>query len=324
MVAFVALCGRLAAVSLGAMLILAAGHACAQSTAPLDPEKMAEIRAAQAACLACHSPQGLKAPPREGMDLKKLATMIHDVSTFQASSHGRVKCALCHGPATASYPHAATAKSEVSPCSECHATKVLRIEMQFDASVHAKNLKDKFTCWSCHDPHVYNIAAKIGAPKAIVTQDNTMCLDCHNSDLQFSKFAPVNKRRPNIDQIHDWLPNTKMHWQAVRCVECHTPAGRAFSHEIQDKTKAERNCVSCHTQESSLRTRLYRHLVAEEQQTLGFVNSVFLPNAYVVGATRNPWLDTTMLSLAALTLAGVLGHGGLRILVSLWRRRRGG
>ena len=228
------------------------GHAAvfAQSEAPIDPAKLAEIRDANAKCFACHSPEGAKAPPRDDLDQKKLLTLVHPVDLFNATNHGRVECRACHGVGATIFPHPENLRAQVSPCAECHASKVFRIETQFEKSVHARRLKDKFTCSSCHDGHAFKVAAKIGNPRQIVSQDNAMCLDCHDRDARFGEFAPVDKRRPNIDTIHDWLPNTRLHWQAVRCVECHTPAGRAFSHEILDRSQAERNCVSCHTQET--------------------------------------------------------------------------
>ena len=63
-------------------------------------------------------------------------------------------------------------------------------------------------------------------------------------------------------------------------------------------------------------------LVAEEQEQFGFVNSVILTNSYVVGATRNRWIDGAVLWLVAATVAGVMGHGLLRLALAGWRRRR--
>jgi formate-dependent nitrite reductase cytochrome c552 subunit len=204
----------------------------------------------------------------------------------------------------------------------------MKAEQQFEASVHARNLKDKFTCSTCHSPHVDLIASKLIDPHKIVAQDNKHCLECHDSDLQFSKFAPddektsLKKVRPNIDAIHEWLPNTRLHWQAVRCVECHTPPTKTLSHEILDKEKAEKNCLACHSANSSLKTRLYRHLVKEEQQTLGFANSVILSNSYVLGATRHPVLDTLILVAFAAMILGLLAHGIGRIVARIIQRRK--
>jgi hypothetical protein len=174
------------------------------------------------------------------------------------------------------------------------------------------------------------LAKRLMDPAKIVEQDNHGCLACHNSDAAFARFAPASKQvpgskkaRPDIDSIHDWLPNARAHWKAVRCVECHTPevaAGKMLSHEILNKDKAEKKCLSCHSANSSLKTRLYRHMVKDEQLRLGFTNSVILSNSYVIGATRHPLLDQIVLGLIALTLVGVLGHGAVRFIAALRRK----
>jgi hypothetical protein len=96
----------------------------------------------------------------------------------------------------------------------------------------------------------------------------------------------------------------------------------ALSHEILDKEKAERNCVSCHSQDTALRMRLYRHVAQEETNELGFLNSAVLGDAYVIGATRNVYLDKLALWLTGLTLAAIGLHAGIRILSGLYRRWR--
>ena len=208
---------------------------------------------------------------------------------------------------------------------DCHSKKANLIEDQFDKSVHAKNLSDKISCPTCHNPHVMRIASKLIDPHKIVAQDNRVCLSCHDSEEKFAKFAPDKKERPLIDDIHNWLPNTRLHWKAVRCVECHTPAvapGEMISHEILNKDKAEKKCLSCHSADSSLKTRLYRHLVKDEQQRLGFTNSVILSNTYVLGATRNPLLDTLIMMAFAAILVGLLAHGLGRIIARILQKRK--
>lgn len=311
-------------------LLIAAAPAGAQTkgAAPTDPALVAKIRASNAECYACHSEQGLNAPPRADLDLQKLRNFIHDPKQFDGSNHAGMECKICHGQGYVAYPHDADAKTKISECSECHATKSLRVEQQFEASVHAKNLKDKFTCVTCHNPHVYRVAAKLGDPRKIVTQDNQMCFDCHNSDLRwrdFSKALTPVKARPDLDSLHSWLPNPKLHWGAVRCVECHTPASAVkslgVSHEIQAKDKAEKNCVACHSQQAQLATRLYRYAAETGAGDLGFSNANILGSAYVIGATRHPTLDRIVLAAFALTLLGVLAHGAIRFLAATRRRR---
>lgn len=317
----------LAAAPLLTVLLLAA-PAFSQTTGavPPDPALVEKVKQANAQCFSCHTRAALIYPPRQDMDMEKLKLLTVDPQAYDHSNHGGVDCKNCHGQGYVPFPHRPEARTQTSQCSECHAQKVLRLEPQFDKSAHAKELPGKFTCQTCHDPHKYQVAKKIGDPRDIVAQDNAMCVDCHSSDRAFHKLAKPDTERPDLDRIHDWLPNQQLHWKAVRCVDCHTPVSTmkqlSLSHEILPKERSEKDCVSCHSTNSTLRTRLYRHLVDQEVQTAGFTNSVILRSAYVVGATRNTYLDMAGLALIALTTAGVLGHGFIRILTGLWRRWR--
>lgn len=313
------------------------GAAFAGSDAPVDQATIEKNRKANVACFECHSAAGVAKPPKAGVDMSKLKESRLEPDVFTPSDHGVMDCRQCHaGTHYDPYPHSAMGKDETSPCTECHAAKVLRLEPQFEASVHAKNekLKEKFTCSTCHNAHVNIVALRLKDPAKIVAQDNHGCLECHNSETTFGKFAPddekkpgLKKKRPDIDTIHAWLPNTKAHWNAVRCVECHSPEvkpGKMLSHEILNKEKAEKKCLTCHSANSSLKVRLYRHLVKDEQQKFGFTNSVILSNSYVIGATRHPLLDTVLIGLVILTLLGVLAHGAIRIVAALRRKDKKG
>lgn len=303
--------------------------------AEVDTATIEKNRKANETCFGCHSAAGIAKPAKPGIDLSKLRDSHVETAIFNSSDHGVMDCRECHSTKFygENYPHDPAGKAATSPCTECHAAKVLRLEPQFDASVHAKiqGVKEKFSCNTCHNAHVNVVQKRLKDPAKIVMQDNQGCLDCHNSDATFAKFAPDNektpghkKARPDIDTIHEWLPNTRAHWKAVRCIECHTPAvaeGKMLSHEILNKEKAEKKCLSCHSANSSLKTRLYRHMVKDEQQRLGFTNSMILSNSYVIGATRHPQLDLILIGLTLLTLVGVLGHGALRFFAA--QRRKG-
>lgn len=314
---------RRAVLVLATTLALAFPAVAADEAAPkpIDPELVEKIRKSNAECYGCHTEAGMAAPPRTDMDMTKLAGLLLEEADFKLSGHGQMECKTCHGASYAVFPHAEGAKAKISPCEECHAVKVMKIEKQYHSSVHAKNVADKFTCHSCHDAHLFNVAAKLDSPKSAVAQDNAMCLDCHESEERFRTMAPADKKRPDLDRIHKWLPNHRQHWSAVRCIECHSPVAKTQSHEIVNKDKAERDCVSCHTRESALKTRLYRHLVKDEQEKLGFVNSVILSNSYVIGATSNRYVDLAVLGLAGATVAGLLGHGFIRLITAFLRRR---
>ncbi len=293
------------------------------AAASISAEQLAKNKTANDECFACHSEQGLKTP-HEGVDLNKLKGLLQSPEAFYASDHQRLVCTKCHNDGYDDFPHAADARDSTTTCTDCHSKKADAIQKEFDLSVHARNLSDKFSCTTCHNPHLMRVADKLVDPHKIVAQDNRVCLGCHDSDAQFAKFAPEKKVRPAIDDIHEWLPNTRLHWKAVRCVECHTPAvaaGQMISHQILDKDKAEKNCVTCHSANSMLKARLYRHLVAEEEEKFGFANSIILANTYVLGATRNPLLDTLIIAAFAAMLLGLIAHGVGRIISHIVRRR---
>ena len=298
------------------LLVMAWPVVVAAQEAPPSAGPTEKVREANAECFACHSEAGLHAPPRDDLDLKKLRGLLQDPDTFYQADHRRQACTKCHNEGYDEYPHAEDAKDSTSTCVDCHSKKANLIEKQFEKSVHAE-LADTMTCPTCHDPHRMRLADQQSDAARIVAQDNRVCLSCHDSDERFARFAPEKRSRPLIDDIHAWLPNARLHWKSVRCVECHTPEvapGEMLSHEILSKEKAEKNCLVCHGANSTLKARLYRHLAKEEQERLGFANSVILATSYVPGTTRHPLLDTLVLGAFAAMIIGLLLHGLGRLL----------
>ena len=303
-------------------LLLSFSSPTRAETQKINPALQEKIRLSNEKCLECHSEVGLAKEKKPDLDLRKLSGLLLVPESFHKSNHGKVECLACHVKGFADVPHAERDRKLINWCDECHTRAFLKIEDQFLASVHVKALPNTFTCVSCHDPHVFLQAKLFENPRDAVSQDNQVCLRCHGSDEQFARLTAV--KRPNLAQKHAWLPNLERHWQAVRCVDCHTPVSpKLLSHEILDGKRAERNCVACHTVDSMLRVRLYTHLVAEEREKAGFLNSVFLNEAYVVGATRNRLLDAMSVSVIGLVLAGIAAHGLARVFFA-WRRRSNG
>lgn len=321
---------RMLALAVIALLLVVCPATAAETKGapPKDPETQQMVRTWNGECIACHTEQALLFPPRAGLDLEKLANALVDPFKFQASDHAGMACKTCHGKGYVDYPHVPAKEAKALECAECHAQIAFRVQAQFDQSVHARNLAEQFSCNTCHDPHVDRVARAVADPRKTVALDNAKCMACHNSDERFAEYGgkiPQGKSRPDIDAIHAFLPNTQRHWQAVRCIECHTPASTHakldLSHEILDKERAQRDCVTCHSQDTELRARLYRYTQTEANQ-LGFVNSALLGDAYVIGATRNVHIDRIAVWLIVLTLGGVVVHGLIRILAGIFRRRR--
>lgn len=67
-------------------------------------------------------------------------------------------------------------------------------------------------------------------------------------------------------------------------------------------------------------TKLYSHFASKERAERGWLNAILFNNAYVVGATRNRWLDWGTVALTSLTVLGVAMHATGRWLGARLRR----
>lgn len=274
----------------------------------VDPELPAKIKKWNDDCLSCHSEAGVMKPPRAGMDMKLLATLVRDEARFHAGDHGAMACKDCHTEAYVPYPHLPKAVEKIKGCVECHQQPAKIIEPEFKLSVHVKELGAKFTCLSCHESHDMRKASKLGSPHLATVQDNRQCMNCHDSDKEFAKFKP-EARRPDMEVAHDWLPETERHFAQVRCLDCHSPVSElTLSHEVQVKEKAVKDCAACHAPGGELGKRLYKKILRDGQDGwAGFMNSPWLGEIYVIGANRNAWVEWGGLACLILTLLVVLG-----------------
>lgn len=268
--------------------------------------------------------------------LEEFTESIHGVQLLEEGNTDSAMCSDCHTSHSVGNTSTATVKQAITEsCGDCHDKAYNSYERTEHGKIAAKTGGNTVRCTDCHGSHGVALLSTLPDTREKVKADNKMCIACHNSDLAFAKFAPLKpgqkaddknalkEPRPNLDQIHKWLPNAQLHWNSVRCVDCHTAAAEEQSHEILNDKKAERKCVTCHTRDSALATRLYRHLAEEEEQKYGFANSIILANSYVIGATRHPLLDGLIMAAAALMLIGVLGHGAVRYLTGRSRRKNG-
>lgn len=299
-------------------------HPCGHAE-DVTTDDAAQVREANSACLDCHAadpsgppdhPQANASPARK----RRVAPPI-DAALLQSSVHAELACTECHGNAQAKWPHEKGV--EAKSCPRCHKPFARTIQPEFERSVHALQSPDSFKCVSCHDPHSMRKAESLGSERRIAAHDNAMCLACHNSDQIYGAYTQTP--RPDLLRSHSWQPNPSLHWSAVRCIDCHTPdkSGGTVSHQILPKEQAARLCVDCHSTEPSLLTRLYRHEVVEQRAAaVGFINSYILTQAYVLGVTRNRYLDWASLALLLTVLAAIAGHGLIRIATRSLRQGR--
>lgn len=278
-----------------------------------------------ALCLDCHGKSRfLIENPNTGLIEKHKMSEGYRISesAFNLSNHRTFKCTDCHSEDYQTFPHKGELRFEPkSTCMDCHEGdeqtakyNFEKIADEFSKSVHSNLHNDEFTCWMCHDPHTYKISARTDSTvKNVIAYDNSICLSCH---ADIDKYQLISdKTNPNILEKHDWLPNQALHFQNVRCIECHARVNDTImvAHNIQPKEKAVKRCVTCHSQNSILMSSLYRFQTSESRNSLGFVNSVILNEAYVIGANRNFYLNAISLAIFGLMLLGILVHASFRI-----------
>jgi hypothetical protein len=166
----------------------------------------------------------------------------------------------------------------------------------------------------CHDPHSYHITARTEENLLQTIQyDNEICLNCHSDQSRLGLLSD----REIYDMVnqHEWLPNNKLHFQNVRCIECHTRVNDTIlvAHLVLPKEQAVRLCVECHSQNSLLMATLYKHVKQETRENQGFINSAILSQGYVIGANRNYFLNYGSLVIFGLVILGIAAHAILRI-----------
>jgi len=270
-------------------------------------------------CFKCHG-QGIFEYTNANLGRQVKALMfsekIIDRIDFYDSNHKSFSCTDCHSEDYTAFPHDGKLRMEQQyNCIDCHGgdEKFAKysfeaIEAEYQASVHFKLEEGGFTCWKCHDPHVYKISVRNSNNlKETILYDNNICLNCH---ADFSHFQLLTDRDEiNILAKHDWLPNQSSHFKSVRCIECHSEVNNDIpvSHLINPKEKAVRKCNECHSQNSLLMSSLYK-FESKEQRKDGFFNGIIMNESYVIGANRNEYLNIFSLIIFGFVILIISGH----------------
>ncbi|KPL25976.1 MAG: hypothetical protein AMS23_03780, partial [Bacteroides sp. SM1_62] len=109
--------------------------------------------------------------------------------------------------------------------------------------------------------------------------------------------------------------NQALHFQSVRCIECHTQISDSIlvAHLVLPKEEAVQNCSECHSSDSRLMATLYKFQSIEARNQYGFFNAVVMNEAYVIGANRNYFLNLVSLVIFGLVCVGLVVHIVARI-----------
>lgn len=262
---------------------------------------------------------------------------ILDTIQLAGGVHHSFNCIDCHSMDYETYPHDGELKLEpMMTCIDCHGGDPTyedwqfdRIEEEFQKSVHYETHGDQFSCSKCHSQHYYRATARTSSSLSeIVNYSNNMCLSCHDN---MTKYQLVSEdAKPQLIDIHSWLPNQELHFRRVRCIECHTEVQDSLmvSHNVLRKEHATKNCVECHSANSMLQASLYKYQNLRARTEIGensqksFLGLFTANNSeenfsyeyYVIGASSVPSLNTIFAVLFFVTLGGIVVHTVLRII----------
>ena len=249
---------------------------------------------------------------------------VIDSVAFYTQNHCSFKCTDCHDVDYAQFPHNGQLQMEEMPsCLDCHEGDENTAKYHFEdiykeykASIHYKKFGNSFSCWLCHNPHKYKVTARKNEDiSKVIIYDNEICLRCHSDEVSFTVLS--DSANKNMIAAHDWLPYQKLHFQHVRCLDCHAKVQNKsmVDHDILPKGKAVKSCVDCHSKNTFLMASLYKFQSKERRSKLGFINASILNNSYVIGANRNLLLNKASLIIFGLVIVLLIIHGILRILI---------
>ncbi|MCO5249905.1 MAG: hypothetical protein M9949_00600 [Candidatus Kapabacteria bacterium] len=270
-------------------------------------------------CLDCH----LNDPHNPSIFAKTLVDYeksVHGLAIL-SGNHDAAVCVDCHGAhklQKASVPTSSVHKSNIAElCGKCHGD----ITKEYLSSVHGRAMKfgvgESPSCTFCHGEH--NITAVPHIEKDVFTAtgmkfdkmvDNQMvwCISCHSDQAMMTRRGLLT-----IEEAHKWLPAAATHYNTVRCIDCHSSYDPPnLSHNILNHEETIKKCEECHSQNSVLMSKLYVHEKEKSRNQFGFINGTLLSNAYVIGTTRNVYLDVTSGIIFVFTVIGISIHAYLR------------
>lgn len=270
-------------------------------------------------CLECHLDEGM-AKTKFAKTLINFRQSVHGAALLRGQAEAP-SCIDCHGVhilQRESEPGSAIHKFNVhNICAKCH----ISVAMEYSHSVHgvalSKKNEDAPSCTFCHGEH--NIRETSHIPQRVfdqnhikrtVVEKNQMiyCIACHG-DEELSKKYNLS----TIEKAHDWLTHQVKHWETARCIDCHSSyLPPNLSHDILPPDKTIKKCEDCHSKNSILMSKLFQHEKQASREKFGFINGTILSDAYIIGTTRNIFLDSISIILFGIIGGGILLHAFLR------------
>lgn len=308
------------------LVILAGGFLFAYGQEEEPEERVYYNKEDNAVCFRCHGNMFFDEYSEEldeHRTRKMFKGLIIDSVKYYESNHWSFTCTDCHSYDYTTYPHAQELHFEVlASCQDCHSGDDAMAKYNFDGIVeeyeksHHTQLPDyPYTCWSCHDPHSFQMEVRANDPiTKLVAHDNGMCLHCHSVVSSGDMLLGVS-----IDPLmetHSWLPDTENHLRNVRCLECHAQIREdvLVAHDILPKEQAVNTCEECHSSDSRLLHTLYKYQIQEGRMKRGFLGAMSTSDSFVIGANRNEKLNLLSLIFFGILALFVMIHVFFRVI----------
>jgi hypothetical protein len=276
-------------------------------------------------CISCHIKS--ENQTSHSKSLVNYEKSVHG-SQLMSGNQNAATCIDCHGThdlQKSSSPNSTVHKSKISKvCGKCHISVAHEYEMSIHGKALAKGNPDSPACTFCHGEHdiakIPDIKASVFTANHInkttfIENQMVYCVVCHVDKAMMDKYDVST-----VQEAHEWLPKMSIHWETVRCTDCHSSFSQPhMSHDILPPEKTVQKCEECHSKNSILMTKLYKHEKEKSREKFGFINGTILSDAYVVGTTRNAILDTGFIMLLSITAVFLVLHSFLR-----WYFKRSG
>ncbi len=299
------------------LVFLAGGFLCGNCQEKEAEEREYPNKEENAVCFRCHGNMFFMEQNEalgEQRFRKMFKGLIIDSVKYYESNHWSFVCTDCHSYDYHTYPHSPELHFEVMPvCMDCHEGDDNVAKYNFDAiaeefekSHHTHLSNYPYTCWSCHEPHSFQMEVRTNEPiTKLVAHDNGMCLNCHS--VVSAGDILLGIRIDSLMITHSWLPNAENHLRNVRCLECHAEIREdvMVAHNILPSKQAVNTCEECHSSDSRLLHTLYKYQIQEGRMKRGFLGAMSTSDSFVVGASRN----------AKLNLFSLIIFGGLALFV---------
>ncbi|MDG3087996.1 cytochrome b/b6 domain-containing protein [Vibrio hannami] len=296
-----------------------------------------EAKADNESCLSCHSSDSIN---KEWVTDRGRNIDLHvDTIHYNDSVHQGLSCQNCHkGADQAAFdeaPHRFEGETASRSCESCHSNAFHEIDEQLKSSHHTKTIinefGNEFECEACHNAHSFKFPERTEDIAGSIKDANEACFSCHNDLKGYEKLT--DKKMLDQDMAHWFLPEKNKHFDAVRCVDCHSAGEGSQLHTITPAEEAVSDCELCHSEDTAITSTLYRYRnenkafsnldkglfddgelikinaksieerANKADSPLGYLNEKLLDDRYIIGATRIGWIDSLFgIALVAISL----------------------